>query len=76
MKYEARFTELVVMQEGKEIFDDTATTIRIEDEGGGEFVTIGQPGNNDRPLRIDPTEWPYVRAAINEMIKKCKELKE
>ena len=50
-----------------------ATTITIEDEAGGEIVVIEQSGLVDAgKIRIDPTEWPAIRAAIDRMIEECR----
>ena len=47
----------------------------IEDDAGGEFVTVEQPGLADAgKIRIDPTEWTALRAAIDRMIGECRAL--
>lgn len=65
-----RTTQLTVAPDGADLYDDRSTHIEIDDEGGGEFVKVVQPcGNAD--IRIDPNEWPAIRAAIDKMIKGC-----
>lgn len=74
-KYIARVTQMTVLQEGKPLFDETATTISIEDEAGGEFVEIKQfpEGEDEQTIRINPEEWTAIRKIVDELIKQCKE---
>ena len=67
MNYVTRVTQLTVVPDGSELFGEMSTVIAIEDEGAGEFVTISQPGQ-DNKVRIEPVEWPAVRDAIDRMI--------
>lgn len=73
-KYETRILAVIVTPEGESIFCESATTIRIEDESGGEFVVIEQhPDSRDaQQIAINPEEWPMVRAAIDDMVSRCK----
>ena len=65
-------TKLCVVPSGKPIYDEAATTIGLDDEGGGAFVTIRQESAMDSDIiRIDPDEWPAVRAAVNRMVREC-----
>lgn len=65
-----RITQLTVAPAGAELYDDRSTIIEITDEGGGEFITVTQPhGSSD--IRLDPSEWPVIRAAIDKMIEEC-----
>ena len=66
----ARITRLTVAPEGADIYDDRSTHIEIDDEGGGEFVKIVQPSGS-ADIRIEPAEWPTIRAAIDSMIEAC-----
>lgn len=72
--YTTRTLAVIVLPEDESIFCESATTIRIEDESGGEFVVIEQhPDNRDaQQIAINPEEWPMVRAAIDDMVAKCK----
>ena len=73
--YETRALSLIVLPEGEAIFSEMATTITIVDDAGGEFVTVEQPGLADAgKIRIDPTEWTALRAAIDRMIGECRAL--
>ena len=65
-------TKLCVVPSGKPIYDEAATTIGLDDEGGGLFVTIRQEDNLDtNEVKIDPEEWPAIRAAVNRMVREC-----
>lgn len=65
-----RITRLTVAPEGADLYDDRSTHIETDDEGGGEFIKIVQPhGFSD--IRIDPSEWPVIRAAIDKLIEEC-----
>lgn len=73
--YETRALSLIVLPEGEAIFSEQATTITIEDDAGGEFVTVEQPGLVDAgKIRIDPTEWTALKSAIDRMIQECRPL--
>ena len=68
--YETRVLSLIVLPEGEAIFSEQATTVTIEDEAGGEFIVVEQPGLVDAgKIRIDRAEWPAIREAIESMIK-------
>ncbi len=71
IKYETRTTKIVVVPEGEPIFGDLATSIEIEAESETyEFVVINQSSSSG--TRIEPREWPVIRAAIDEMIARCR----
>lgn len=40
MTYETRNLSIVVVPNGETIFSERATTVSIDDEGAGEFVTV------------------------------------
>ena len=70
---ETRITRLVVAPEGATTFDERATTVEIEDEAAGEFVTVTQCySDTDSVINIDPAEWPALREAIDRMIAECR----
>ena len=65
-------TRLCVVPSGKSIDDEAATTVGLDDEGGGLFVVIRQEENLDEnEIRINPEEWPAIRAAVNRMVREC-----
>ena len=64
--------QLRVVPSGKAMGDEGVTIIDMDDEGGGAFVTVRQEEDlNTNEIRIDPGEWPAVRAAINRMVREC-----
>lgn len=72
-KQKARVTRIVLVPDGEPLFSETATTVEIEDEAGGEFVEVSQHGFTDAgKIQINPEEWPALRAAINRMVRECR----
>lgn len=73
MSYETRTTKIIVLMKGKDIFDESATSIEIVNESGGEYLEVSQCSDMyDGKIAIDPYEWPAIKAAINKMIKECR----
>jgi hypothetical protein len=71
--YETRTISIVVLPTGAEIFSERATTVSICDDAGGEFVEIEQPASlQPGKIKLDPEEWPMLRAAIDRMIEECR----
>jgi hypothetical protein len=71
--YETRTTRLVVLRQGAELFDESATTVEIEDESGGEFIIVSQSHmDKHSTLRVEPGEWPRLREAIDKMVAECR----
>lgn len=54
-----------------EIYDDSVLHIEVEDEGGGEFITISQPPDFHK-VSINPSEWPELRKCIDKLMKQIK----
>lgn len=72
MTYRTITTQRRVIPEGKDFCDDAVTIIGMDTEGGGAFVTVRQEDQlNANEIRIDPDEWPAVRAAVNRMVREC-----
>jgi hypothetical protein len=73
INYETRITQVVVVPEGEPSFSELATTIQIEDEAEGiEFLSIRQNLKPEAYVRVYPQEWPMLRAAINDMMARCR----
>jgi hypothetical protein len=73
INYETRITQVVVVPEGEPTFSDLATTIQIEDEVEGmEFLIVKQNLKGEAYIRIYPPEWPMLRAAIDDMMARCR----
>jgi hypothetical protein len=76
MTHETRTVRLSVAPKGEPLFHYGVTNIEITDEGQSEFLEVSQCNdNNSGKIHIDPYEWPALRAAIDEMIKECREYK-
>ncbi len=73
MKYITRKTQITVLPEGEPLFSEMATTVSITDEAGGEYVEVEQEGKLVGKIRINPEEWPALRAVIDSMIADCKD---
>lgn len=74
--YKTRVMKLLVLHEGEPLFSDTATSVEIVDDAGGEYIEVSQEGRVDLgKIAITSEEWPALRAAIDEMIAMCEELK-
>ena len=72
MNHRTILGQLRVIPDGKTWADEGVTIIGMDDEGGGAFVTVRQEeALNTNEIRIDPDEWPAVRAAINRMVREC-----
>jgi hypothetical protein len=75
MKYETRILKVAVMDETQTIFNDGVTFVEIADDAAGEFVVLSQnepTGDPKRMISIDVVEWPELRKAIDDMVKRCK----
>ena len=64
-----RVTELTITPAGEPIFSERGFTVEIEDEGAGEVIVVRE---NDAAIiggiRIDPSEWPELRTAIETLL--------
>lgn len=68
-------TAVTVLPAGHDIFSEQATTISIEDEGGGPFVVIEQDGRiGAGKVSMGIEEWPAIRAAIEQIFESCRSL--
>jgi hypothetical protein len=69
-----RVTQITVMPDVAALFEPSVTQISIDDEAGGEFVTVTQRPDSrpEQRIAIDPGEWPVIRDAIDELIKECR----
>jgi len=74
MDYETRTLKIGVCRKGEQIFHESMTEIEIVDEVAGEFLKITQcPDDKEiQEIRIDPEEWPTMKAAIDKMFKECR----
>lgn len=64
--YETTITEITVCPHGKSpVYAESATHVRMEDEGGGAFIVLEQ---NDQKVCLDPEELPLVLAAAQKLL--------
>ena len=77
MKYTSRITQITVLPVGEPIFSEKATVISIDDESGGEFITVKQQmdygSEKDQTVAFDPEEWEEVKGVIDQMFKDIKD---
>lgn len=72
-KYETRATSWHVLPKGNPLFSELATGIHVEDESGGEFVTVEQMSMTEsRKVAFSHEEWPAIRSAIDHAISECR----
>ena len=71
--YITRVTQLTVTPQNEPTFSDMATTISIDSEAAGEFLVLTQGARREPGIAIDPDEWPKIRAAINRMVRECRD---
>lgn len=65
-------TAVTVLPRGEVIFSEQATTIRLEDEGAGLFVTVSQDGRDGAgKVSFCHQEWPAIREAIEQQMRMC-----
>lgn len=73
MSYETRTTKVTVLFKGEPLFHESATEIEIVDEAAGEYLEVKQcSDSHEGKIKIDPYEWPALKAAIDRMIKECR----
>lgn len=77
MKYTSRITQITVLPVGEPIFSDKATVVSLDDESGGEFITVKQQmdysSERDQTVAFDPDEWEEVKGVIDQMFKDIKD---
>jgi len=76
MNYETRTIKVSVAPKGEPIFHNGVTSIEIVDEAAGEFLEVTQCNDsNEGKISIEKSEWPTLRAAIDQMINECRDYK-
>jgi len=72
MGYQSRVLDMVLLPEGKRVFDVGVINVEVTDEGAGEFLTvIQQTVDGQQEIKIDPEEWPHLKEMIDLMISNC-----
>ena len=73
MKFISRPIAMSVEREGEGMLSEYTTTVRIVDEGAGEFVEVEQQARSDLgKIAIASEEWPTLREAIYKMLASCR----
>jgi hypothetical protein len=70
MEYETKVLSYIVKQKDTPIFDESATTISIDDEAHGEFIVISQNGN--QRICFDFCEWDQIDWVVRKLMKNWK----
>jgi len=65
---ETRVTQMTVVPEGEPIFSENAFIISIDDEAGGEFLSV-MDNHRCEKITVNPEDWPALRSAINKMMR-------
>jgi len=70
-------SRITVLPKGESIFSQLATEISIVDEAAGPFIEMRQlPDEGDeKNLRFDLDEWPYIAKAVGKLIQEIEKLK-
>lgn len=70
-----RTTRIHILPDGSSIFEESAFTIEVEDEGAGEFLVLSsnEEACREGQIRIDSSDWPFIRDAMDRMFKEIKE---
>jgi hypothetical protein len=71
-----RVLSYVVHPSDKPVFDESATVVKIEDEGAGEFIEISQcPDEGSQSIRINPEEWNDIKKAVEDLLNDIAKIK-
>jgi len=72
--YEIRTLKIGVCIKGSSTYSNSMTEIEIVDEAAGEFLKISQcSDDNCGIIQVSNDEWPTLKAAIDKMIKECRD---
>lgn len=66
-------TRVTIHPEGSPINDEMAYVIEIGD-GVGADICVELSAYDGAVIRIDYTDWPALRHAIDEMVEQCRKL--
>ena len=77
MKYTSRITQITVLPVGEPIFSERATVVSLDDESGGEYITVKQQMDTTAEMNqtviFEPEEWEEVKGVIDQMFKDIKD---
>lgn len=65
-----RTSSYIVLPKGESLFSEYATTVAVDGEGGGTFITISACTNDGhQKVKIDFAEWPLICDAVERLRK-------
>jgi hypothetical protein len=74
MDFDTRTLKIAVIPKGEKIFNNQVTQVEIVDEAAGEYVEVSKCSESyDGKIGICKYEWPAIRAAIDKMLKECRD---
>ena len=68
--HETRITRLTITPKKFPLYCEEGFNVELVDDADGEFVRVS--GTHEGELKIDPSEWPPLRKAIDRMIERCR----
>jgi hypothetical protein len=70
VKYKQTIKTIIVHPEKQPLFNELATEVSIDDEGGGYYVILTQSPDAPEPgqVRLDPDEIDAVYAAAKQLL--------
>ena len=72
---ETVISSITVKRAGDASYAESATTVSLDDEGGGCFINVSQniESGGYQKISITEEEWPAIRDAIDNMVKIAEE---
>ena len=66
MEFHAQPLAWIVKPKGADLFSERATTITRTDDGAGQYLTMSQCNDIQKPgeVTFDADEWPAIKQAI------------
>lgn len=69
-----RTTEITITPAGEPIFSERGYTVKINDEGAGEFIVVRENADAlNGAIRVDLEDWLELRDAIDQMVSGAQE---
>jgi hypothetical protein len=70
MKYTQTIKTIIVHPKGEPLFDESATHVAIDDEGGGHYLILTQFPDDPEPgqVRLDSDELEAVYSAAKQLL--------
>ena len=70
MTYETKIHSLIIKPANESIYSEQATTITVQDDGGGCFYELNQDRGDggNKGIQTTPEEWPHIVAAVSRLM--------